>query len=59
LSSTVGPKSFEEANIDEHWIKVVEEELDQVEKNETGELVPRPKNKKVIGTKWVFKKKLN
>ena len=36
----------------------MEEELDQIEKNETWELVPRPKDKNVIGTKWVFRKKL-
>ena len=35
------------------------EELDQIEKNNTRELVPRPKDKNVIGTKWVFKNKLN
>ena len=34
------------------------EELDQIEKNDTLELVPRPKNKNVIGTKWVFLNKL-
>jgi hypothetical protein len=36
-----------------------DEELDQIEKNDTWELVPRPKNKNVIGTKWVFRNKLN
>ena len=35
------------------------EELDQIEKNKTWELVPRPQNKNVIGTKWVFKNKVN
>ena len=35
------------------------EELDQIEKNETWELVPRPKDKNVIGTKRVFKNKFN
>jgi hypothetical protein len=35
------------------------EELDQIEKNDTWELVPRPKNKNVIDTKWVFRNKLN
>jgi hypothetical protein len=59
LLSTVEPNSFEEANTDEHWIKAMEEELDQIEKNETWELVPRPKDKNVIGTKWVFRNKLN
>ena len=35
------------------------EELDQTEKNNTWELVPQPKDKNVIGTKWVFRNKLN
>jgi hypothetical protein len=33
--------------------------LDQIEKNDTWELVPRPKNKNVLGTKWIFRNKLN
>jgi hypothetical protein len=37
----------------------MEEELNQIEKNRTWELVQRPKDKYVIGTKWVFKNKLN
>jgi hypothetical protein len=37
----------------------MDEELDQIEKNDTWELVPRPKNKNVISTKWVFMNKLN
>ena len=37
----------------------MEEELDQIEKNETWELVPVPNNKNVIGTKWVFRNKMN
>jgi hypothetical protein len=50
---------FEEANKDEFWNKAMDEELDQIEKNDTWELVPRPKNKNVIDTKWVFRNKLN
>jgi hypothetical protein len=37
----------------------MDEELDQIEKNDTWELVPRPKNKNLIGTKLVFRNKLN
>ena len=37
----------------------MEEELSQIEKNETWELVPRPMEINVIGTKWVFRNKLN
>ena len=35
------------------------EELDQIEKNKTWELVSRQENKNVIGTKWVFRNKIN
>jgi hypothetical protein len=37
----------------------MDEELDQIEKKETWELVPIPNNKNVINTKWVFRNKLN
>eukprot|EP00253_Pinus_taeda_P031300 PITA_31300 len=37
----------------------MDEELEQIEKNNTWELVPRPKDKNVIGKKSVFKNKLN
>ena len=37
----------------------MEEEMSQIEKNETWDLVPHPKNKNIIGTKWVFKNKIN
>ena len=35
------------------------EELDHIEKNNTQELVPKPADKNVIGSKWVFKNKMN
>ena len=35
------------------------EELDQIEKNQTWELVPRTNDMNVIGTKWIFKNKFN
>ena len=35
------------------------EELDQIEKNNTSEFVPRPADKNVIGSKWVVKNKIN
>jgi hypothetical protein len=57
--SKIEPKNFIEASEDKHWIDAMEEELNQIEKNETWELVPRPKDKNVIGTKWVFRNKLN
>ena len=57
--SYIEPRSIQEACKDENWVNAMNEELDQIEKNQTWELVPRPKNKNVIGTKWVFKNKAN
>ena len=51
LLSQVEPKSVEEAIQDKAWVKAINEELDQIEKNDIWELVPRPTNKNVIGTK--------
>jgi hypothetical protein len=59
MLSVIEPKNFAEANKSEDWIKAMNEELDQIEKNHTWELVPRPKDKNVVGTKWIFKNKLN
>ena len=36
----------------------MKEELDQIVKNDTWEIVPRPKDKNVIGTKLVFRNKM-
>ena len=51
--------TFTQASKDPHWVEAMEEEMSQIEKNETWELVPCPKDKNIIGTKWVFKKKMN
>jgi hypothetical protein len=53
------PKNFNEANKDVNWLKSMNEELDQIEKNDTWELIPRPTNKNVIGSKWVYKNNMN
>jgi hypothetical protein len=37
----------------------MDEELDQIEKNDTGELILRPGYKNVINTIWVFTNTLN
>ena len=38
---------------------VMQEELDQFERSEAWELVPRPSNQSVIGTRWVFRNKID
>ena len=55
LLSVVEPKKFAKASKNDDWITTMNEELDQIEKNQTWELVPRPTNKNIVGTKWVFK----
>jgi hypothetical protein len=57
--SMTEPKKFDEASQHDDWIRAMNEELDQIEKNNTWELVPRPEDKNVIGSKWVFKNKMN
>ncbi|CAJ2678716.1 unnamed protein product [Trifolium pratense] len=54
------PKNFREASesIDsQDWLKAMNEEMLSLEKNQTWKLVPLPKNKRVVGSKWVFKRK--
>ena len=57
--SMIEPENFEETSEDEDWVKSVNEDLDQIEKNNTWDLVPRPIDKNVIGSKWVSKNKMN
>jgi hypothetical protein len=57
--SMVEPKNFNEASKEVNCLKSMKGELDQIEKNDTWELVPRPTNKNVIGSKWVYKNKMN
>ena len=37
----------------------MQEELNQFERNEVWELVPRPSDHPIMGTKWVFRNKLD
>ena len=53
------PRNVKDALDNESWIEATNEEIEQIEKNKTWTLVPRPKDKNVIRTKWVFRNKLN
>ena len=52
------PKSWQEAIEHPQWRDAMEKELDSIDRNETWTLVDRPRHKKVIGTKWIFRTKL-
>jgi hypothetical protein len=60
LLSNIEPISIKEACKYENWVNAMNEELDHIEKKiKLFELVPRPKNKNVIGIKWVYRNKVN
>ncbi|GJU25222.1 retrovirus-related pol polyprotein from transposon TNT 1-94 [Tanacetum coccineum] len=49
--SIIEPKNVNEALMDESWIITMQEELNQFIANDVWELVPQPRNMKIIGTK--------
>ena len=57
LVSKLEPKIVKGALYNEDWILAMKEEIDQIVKNKTWSLGPRPKGKNLIGTKWVFRNK--
>ncbi|GJY97684.1 retrovirus-related pol polyprotein from transposon TNT 1-94 [Tanacetum coccineum] len=57
--SSVEPKNIKESIQDESWTMAMQEELNQFKSNDVWCLVPPPKNQTIIGTKWVFKNKLD
>ncbi|GJS45168.1 retrovirus-related pol polyprotein from transposon TNT 1-94 [Tanacetum coccineum] len=57
--STIEPKNVNEALGDKSWIVAKQEELNQFVVNDVWELVPQPRNMTIIGTKLVFRNKLD
>ncbi|GKD49446.1 retrovirus-related pol polyprotein from transposon TNT 1-94, partial [Tanacetum coccineum] len=53
------PKNVNKALTDDSWIVAMQEELNQFIANDVWELVPQPRNMTIIGTKWVFRNKLD
>ncbi|KAI0991427.1 hypothetical protein K3495_g16760 [Podosphaera aphanis] len=52
------PATFKQAmKSDDHelWGKAIEEEMDALNRNKTWEIVTRPQDRNVVGSKWVFK----
>ena len=59
LISMIEPTTFDEALSDDGWILAMQEELNQFQRNDVWDLVPKPQHKNIIGRKWVFRNKLN
>ena len=57
--SQIEPKNLNDAIVYENWVIAKQEELNQFERNEVWELLPRPNDQSVIGTKWVFRNKMD
>ena len=51
------PSSFEES-VEKHvWVDAMMEEYESIVKKSVWEVVPRPKDKSVVGLRWIFKVK--
>ena len=62
IAVTDDPKSFRDAmkgSNSQKWKPAIEAEMNSLRKNNTWELVDLPHGKSAIGSKWVFKTKLN
>ncbi|KAK2451190.1 putative mitochondrial protein [Trifolium repens] len=55
----IKPKNVDEALTDDGWIVAMQDELNQFQRNDVWDLVPKPVHKNIIGTKWVFRNKMN
>ena len=57
--SLMEPKKIHEALKDSDWIKAMQDELVEFERHKVWTLVPRPKDKSIIGTRWVYRNKMD
>nr|GEZ73432.1 retrovirus-related Pol polyprotein from transposon TNT 1-94 [Tanacetum cinerariifolium] len=57
--TSVEPNTYKDALTQSYWIKAMQEELNEFERLEVWELVPRPDKVMVITLKWIYKVKLD
>jgi len=57
--SQIEPKSISEVLKDENWVAAMHEELNQFIRNDVWTLIPKTDQLNIIGTKWVFRNKMN
>ena len=57
--SILEPKDVVSALEDSYWIMAMQDELSQFNRNHVWDLVPKPKDHSIIGTKWIFRNKLD
>ena len=54
LLLVIEPAIVDEALSDDGWILEMQEELNQFQRSDVCDLVPKPHHMNIIGTKWVF-----
>lgn len=57
--SFIEPTSVSEAFDDEFWTYAMHQEMDHFVRLDVGNIVPKLKHVNVVGTKWVFKNKID
>ncbi|GJV76640.1 retrovirus-related pol polyprotein from transposon TNT 1-94, partial [Tanacetum coccineum] len=57
--TSVEPKNYKDALTQACWIEAMQEELNEFERLEVWELVPRPEKVMVITLKWIYRVKLD
>ena len=56
LVAQVGePSSFQEAAQHQVWVDAMVEEYSSIMTNEVWEVVPRPQDRLVVGSRWIYK----
>ena len=53
------PRNIKDALDNESQIEAMNEKIEQIEKNKTLDSCSQTQGKNIIGTKWVFRNKLN
>jgi len=53
----IEPSSFEEAMQKPVWVDAMVEEYDSIVQNYAWDVVPRPKDKSVVSSQWLYKVK--
>jgi len=59
LLSLIESATVDEALSDDGWILAMQEDLNQFQRNDVWDLVPKPHHKNIIRTKWIFRNKFN
>ena len=51
------PKGFKSTAKNPAWLAAMDDEMKAIQINHTWDLVPRPSNANIVGSKWVFRTK--